>query len=263
MMTPEDYEAAWRARQNWVSPWKLVRENRIEEAIEMFNKDRGETPPYKPGLGQVLMYTGQYEPAAHQFEELIGTPKRLPMRSEDDYAFLGAARWCLQDYSSGFRHWHAGIDAPYASAAICIRTPLLLFAGSLLHPEHYARAEAEEILRTKLSSSRGRARMEHWPACLGKLVLGIIPKEAMAAWWVRTTSLYEVVQERHRQWLTDFYDKALGLGCCKSTLQDFRASMRSCTDQSRFSDWELNQWELLMKSPEFYIARSEGRQVGD
>lgn len=262
-MTPEDYEAAWRARQNWVSPWKLVRESRIEEAIEIFNKDRGETPPYKPRLGQVLMYTGQYELAAHQFEELIGIPKKLPMRSEDDYAFLGAARWCLHDYSSAFRHWRSGISAPYASAAICIRTPLLLFAGSILHPEHYARAEAEEILRTKLSSSRGRARMEHWPACLGKLVLGTIPKEAMAAWWVRTTSLYEVVMERHRQWLTDFYDAVLGLGWCKFTRQDFRVSMRRCSEQSCFSDWELNQWELLMRSPEFYIARFEGSQTGD
>lgn len=139
----------------------------------------------------------------------------------------------------------------------------MLFAGSFLHPEFYARSEAEEILRAKLSSTRGKARMEHWPACLGKLALGTIPKEAMAAWWVRTTPLYEAVQEHHRQWITEFYDAVLDLGCRKFTLQDFRASMRKRTQQSRFSDWDLDQWEGLMRTPEFYIARFEGSLAGD
>jgi len=68
----------------------------------------------------------------------------------------------------------------------------------------------------------------------------------MAAWWVRTTPLYEVVLERHRQWLTDFYKAVLDLGSCKFTLREFLASMRQYTEQSGFSDWELNQWELLI-----------------
>jgi tetratricopeptide (TPR) repeat protein len=264
MMTPEEYEAAWRARQNWVSPWKLVRENRLEEALEIFKKDRGETPPYKPGLGQVLMCAGQYELAADLFGEAIETPQKgFQIRSETDYAFLGTARWCLQDYPSAFRHWRGGINAPYAIGGICTQTPLLLFAGSVLRPDYHNRTEAEEILRTKLSDPRAGERTEHWPASLGKLVLGTIPKGAMAAWWVRTTPLYEVVMEHHRQWLTEFYDAVLALSCSKVTLQDFRASMRRLTEPSRFSDWELNQWELLMRSPEFYLAQFEGSQTGE
>ena len=263
MLTPEEHEAAWRARQNSVSPWKLVRENRIEEALETFKKDCGETPPYKPGLGQVLMYTGQYELAADLFAESIGIPEELPMRSETSYSFLGAARWCLHDVSSAFRHWSGGINAPYATGGICTQTPLLLLAGSILRPEHYNRAEAEEILRKNVTDPRAGKRTEHWPASLCKFVLGELPKEAMAAWSVRTTSLYEVVVERHRQWLIEFYDAVLDLAHFKSTLSDFRVMMRQSTEQSCLSDWELNQWELLMRHPEFYIARFEGNQTGE
>jgi tetratricopeptide (TPR) repeat protein len=263
MVTPEEYEAAWRARQNFVSPWKLVRENRLEEALEIFKKDRGETPPYKPGLGQVLMCAGQYEHAARHFAESIGISKKLSTRSETDYAFLGAACWCLHDHSSALRHWRGGINEPYAIGGICTQTPLLLFAGSVLHPDYYNRADAEEILRAKLSSARAGERTEHWPASLGKFVLGGIPKEVMAAWWVRTTPLYEVVMERQRQWLTEFYEALLDLGCCKSTLQEFRLSMRRCTNQPAFADWELDQWEILMKMPEFYIARFEASQASE
>ena len=257
LLTPEDYEAAWYARQNWVSPWKLVRENRIEDALESFRKNRGDTPPYKPGLGQVLMCTGQYELAVHHFAESIGMPKELPMRSETDYAFLGAARWCLHDYSSAFKDWHRGINAPYATGGLCSETPLLLLAGSILRPEHYNRAEAEETLRKKMADPRAGERTEHWPASLCKFVLGTIPKEAMAAWWIRTTSLYEVVMERHRLWRTEFYAAVLDLGYGRLTTRDFRLSMKERTQQSSFTDWELDQWEYLMRAPEFYIARFE------
>lgn len=258
MLRPEDYEAIWRARQNRVSPWKLVRENRIEEALEAFRENRGDTPPYKPGLGQVLMCAGQYELAANQFAESIGVPKELPVRSETDYAFLGAARWCLQDYSSAFKDWRGGIDAPYAAGGLCTQTPLLLLAGSILRPEHYSRADAEEILRKKMADPRAGERTEHWPASLCKFVLGAIPKEAMAAWWIRTTSLYEVVTERHRLWRTEFYEAVLDLGQGRLTTRDFRLLMKKRTQQSSFTDWELDQWEYLMRAPEFYVARFEG-----
>jgi len=85
----------------------------------------------------------------------------------------------------------------------------------------------------------------------------------MAAWWVRTTPLYEVVTQRHRQWIAAFYEEVLDLGRCKFTLRDFRVSMRQRTDQSSFTDWELDQWELLMGKPEFYIARFEGSQESE
>ena len=150
------------------------------------------------------------------------------------------------------------MNAPYATSGICIETPLLLIAGSILRPEHTSSADAEETLRKKMADPRAGERIEHWPASLCKFVLGGIPKEAMAAWWIRTTSLYEVVMERHRLWRTEFYEAVLDLGHGRLTARDFRLLMKERTQQSSFADWELGQWENLMRTPEFYVARFEG-----
>lgn len=263
VLSPEDYLESYRRRENWVSPWHLVRENRIEEALEIFRKDLSKGPEYGIGMGQVLMRTGQYEAAIQHFEEAIGIPKRLPMRNESAYAFLGAARWCLGDYASAFQHWRNGINAPYAVGGICTETPLLLVVGSILRPDLFARTEAERILKSKVINPPAGKLTEHWPACLGKLVLGTIPKEAMAAWWVRTTNLYEAVMELDRPWLTHFYETALDLGGGRIATADFIVSMRQTTDESTFSDWGLAHWEHLMRRAEFYIARFEGCRIED
>lgn len=189
--SPEDHLAAYRRRENYVSPWKFLRENRIDEGLELFRKGDSMAPPCGTGLGQALMWVRQYELAVDHFERSIGIPKKLPTRNETLYSFLGAARWCLGDFSAAFRDWQGGVNAPYATGGICTETPLLLVAGSILRPEHQDRGKVEEILRKKLSGPRAGQRTEHWPGCLGKFVLGKIPKEAMSAWWVRTTGLYE------------------------------------------------------------------------
>ena len=46
---------------------------------------------------------------------------------------------------------------------------------------------------------------------LGEYVLGTVPKEAMAAYWIRTTPYYEVMLESNRPWLTEFYEAVLSL----------------------------------------------------
>lgn len=266
-LSPEEYReqylALQRRRENWISPWQLLRENRVEEAFEVFRKNRREITVHGVRVGQALMWTGQYELATRQLEESVGISKKLPMRSESAYAFLGAAHWCLENYVSAFRYWRAGISAPYATGGVCTQTPLLLIAGSILQPGLFSRAKAEDILRSKLSDPRAGTRTEHWPASLGKFVLGTVPKEAMAAWWVRTTRLYEVVMERDRPWLTAFYEAVLDLGAGRLTRTEFRRFMRQRTDQSIFKDWELDPWEHLMLVPEFYIARFEGSQATD
>jgi hypothetical protein len=182
------------------------------------------------------------------------------MVSEDDNAFLGVARWCLQDYVAASDQWRKGTKAPYAKGGICTQTPLLLIAGSILRPGLLARAEAEEILRSKLLDHRTLERAEHWPATLGRMVLGTIPKEAMAAYWIgnlgHSDSEKRIMPDR--QWLTAFYDAVLELGKGAMTVSDFRQLMHRSTAHSNFEGWALEDWRYLISNPEFYVARFEG-----
>ena len=247
------------------NPWKLLRNNQITEALALFETKRArEKPPsYKRGLGEALLWTEQYESAAEHFAQSIEITKKFRMRSEGDYAYLGVARWCLGDFVVAATHWKAGVKAPYAIGGICTQTPLLLLTASVLNPDSFLRSEAEQILRTKLSDPRAGELTEHWPASLGKLAVGTISKEAMAAYWVRTTNLYEVVFEPERQWVTAFYEAVLDLGSGNMRTGEFRRLMRQRTAPSDFSEWELENWMHLVWSPEFYIARFEGRQIVD
>lgn len=239
-------------------PFQLLRDGRTEEALKLFRElhERQVWPGRTRGLGEALMWTGRYGLAVDLFEESIEINTKFRMRSENDYALLGAAQWCLGNRQSAVKSWRTGIKAPYAIAGVKVQTPMLLIAASVIDPELQTRPEAEAILRSKLFHRTTGERSEHWPGSLGKFVLGGCPKEVMAAYWVRTTRLYEVVLEADRPWLTDFYETVLDFGAGKMTSGEFQVRIREGVNESRFLDWPLNNWYTLTGLPEFYVARA-------
>jgi len=244
------------------SAWELLRQNKTEQALTLFRRQhaREKPPSHKRGLGEALMWCGQYKEAAAYYEKSIEVTKRFRMRSEGDYAHLGSALWCLGEHESAVKRWKDGVNAPYAVGGVCTQTPLLLFVASVLEPRIFRQSEAEELLKKKIRNPRIGSRAEHWPVTLGEYVLGTVPKEAMAAYWIRTTPYYEVMLESNRPWLTEFYEAILSLGGGGS-VTEFRMLMRHRTQKSIFSEWTLDDWMHLIWAPEFYIARYESSQT--
>ena len=119
------------------------------------------------------------------------------MHQRPFYEMAGVAKWCLNAKEEAVAHWQAGLKCAYADAAGGVRLPLLLYVASVLSPELFPRAGAEELLTVKTHG--GRTTL--WPGPLGNYLLGQIDDAGLISRCVnRDGSEYFL-----GRWQADFY----------------------------------------------------------
>jgi hypothetical protein len=222
--------------------------------LSRIRHERDDSPSSHLQLGIALLWIGDYISAAQHFQDRI--EQRPRMRSENDYMYLGAAQWCVDDTKSAERSWKAAIKAPYAVGGVCARSPLLLILTSILRPGLTDRAKAEHMLLEKGKDPR----CGHWPGTLSQWVAGLIDDAGL-----------EASQETHqphlpmrpagrpsdRLWLSTFYKRMLELRDNESRSEELARVLKSVSDPSAYALQTSREFYYLTRHPEFYLVRHE------
>jgi len=148
-------------------PWDHLRQGTPEVGLRII-RERYLLDPnasHIMEMGIAYIWAGHYELAEQNFQQAINTH---PTPGNVFYGMPGAAMWCLDDPGAAVRHWHEGLNAPYAVGGVGIHLPLLLFLASTLRPRVYVKEDAEGILRERVKNPRAKS----WPGPLAKFVLG-------------------------------------------------------------------------------------------
>ena len=244
---------------NMDNPWHLLQSDRVDEALALLRERylRQPTPGASMALGAALMWAREYAAVRDHLQGSLQKAKRLRMGSEEEYALLGTAAWCMDDHASAIRHWRAGKTAPYAVLGVCIHSPMLLFVASVLRPELPLNTDAilDEI-REKLADPRTKI----WPGTLGQFVAGLTNLEAVQSSWIGTREQNEKAIYLNSRWKTDFYGELMDLYEGRVTLPQFNAAMKRLTDPSSFTTWDEDAFIDLLRFSEFYIARHAIRE---
>jgi len=222
-------------------------------ALSQERHTREHSPSSHVQLGVALMWNEDYERATDYYLKAIEAAEKSLGNSEDDFLFLGVARWCVEDYASAVTYWKAGINARYAIGGVCAHSPLMLILASILRPGSFERAQAEEVLATKVEDPR----TQYWPGTLAQYVAGLIDNAALEASWVGNISRYEQSVLPDRKWLTSFYKALLKLGRGGINKADFRQLLQKMAEPSQFQSWKPLEFFYLTRHQEFYIARHE------
>jgi tetratricopeptide (TPR) repeat protein len=220
-------------------------------ALSQERHSREHSPSSHLELGVALLWMDDYASAAQHFAQRIQEEPK--MRSEGDYLYLGTAQWCVGEYAAAAKTWQAGIKAPYAIGGVCTHSPLMLIVASILSPGLFDRAQAEEMLATKVRDPRAA----YWPGTLAQYVAGLIEDAALEASWVGNISRYEQGVLPDRKWLTTFYKALLELGRDGANKVDFRQFLQTMVEPSQFEPWSTMEFYELTRHQEFYIARHE------
>ncbi|HTB95470.1 MAG TPA: hypothetical protein VK716_00560 [Terracidiphilus sp.] len=239
-------------------PWKLLQRGDLTEALQIFKDqyrlERG--PGRKRGLGEALMWAGDYHGAANHFRDAIDRDARhrgYNASNEEDFAFLGAAEWCLGDSEAAIRSWELGIRAVYSIGGCRTHSPLLLFLASILRPNLYKRDRAEKTLLKRLNSRSAKG----YPATEARFALGLIDKQALEASWPATPPLNVPLVGEEAEWIRDFYEAVRNLGAETNTIEDARLTWRSLSERSRYESADVELFYLIVSIPEFFIAMHE------
>jgi len=206
-------------------------------------------------LGVALMWNEEFERATEYYLKQIEVSAKSMGTTEDDFLFLGAARWCAEDYASAVKYWKGGVKARYAIGGVCAHSPLMLLLASILRPGLFDRAQAELNLAAKAKDPRA----QYWPGTLAQYVASLIDNAALEASWVGNISRYEQGVLPDRKWLTAFYMALLELDRGGMSKSDFRQFLQTAVDPSQFELWKPSEFFSLTRYQEFYIARHEAR----
>ena len=138
----EDAAMSESASDDIYRPWKLLRQGDFTEALVIFRDRYSSTrgPGRMRGLGEALMWTGDYSASAEHFRDAIDSDAKhqgFNASSEEDFAFPGAAEWCTGDYEAAVKAWSAGIKAIGSIGGTRTHCPLLLLLASILRPHLY------------------------------------------------------------------------------------------------------------------------------
>jgi tetratricopeptide (TPR) repeat protein len=236
-------------------PWLLLRQKDYVQAIELFRARYASerSPGRRLGLGEALMWAGEYPLAADHFRDSIAKDQGFGTSSEEDFAFLGSADWCLGAYESAVATWQSGTKALYSIGGGRTHCPLLLLVASILRPGLFQRARAEKILLQRLRNLRAPP----WPVTLAGFVVGQVNEKALEdswAWYVAQGIRGMVLSSK---WIVGFYESLLTLGTEGMTKNEFRQTMSSMVDGPHIESCDLEDFTQLTWNPEFYIARHE------
>lgn len=238
------------------NPWQLIHAGKAREAVVLLQEryEQKSTPRTSIALGTGLMWAGEYVAAREHFRSSIEEAKRQRMSSEEDFAFLGTAEWCLDNDSVAVECWRSGMAAKYAILGVCIHSPMMLFIASILRPELQLKSKAIlDELRERLADPRTKS----WPGTLAQFVAGLTTIEAVQSSWIgnRDQNARRVFPDC--RWITEFYGELLQFHEGRTTLQRFKQTIVSLTAPDQYSSWEEDDFVNLMRFPEFYIARHE------
>lgn len=155
-------------------PWDLLRDGKQGTAFDRLLAIYAHKASTSNAmtLGVAYLWERQYEDAARHFEKAM---QAYPLHSSVIYASAGVARWCLNEPTLAIRHWRAGMECRYADAAGGVKLPMLLFFASAMDSSLISTSEAEGLLRSRI----GNARIQSWPAPLGRYALKMIDEETV------------------------------------------------------------------------------------
>jgi hypothetical protein len=258
MAPPEDAAMSESASDGGNQPWKLLQQGDFAEALTTFRDRYSSTrgPGRMRGLGEALMWAGDYSASADHFRDAIArdaSHQGLNASNEEDFAFLGAAEWCLGEYEAGIKAWVAGIKAAYSIGGYRTHCPLLLLLASILRPQIYGRERAEKILFKRLNGTRAKG----WPASEARFAAGLIDDKALEASWPATPPLNVRLLGPEAEWRRDFYKVVRNLSAGTTTIDDARQTWRSLSERSRYESGDVKDFYGIVSIPEFFIARHE------
>ena len=239
-------------------PWKLLQRGDFADAVAIF-RDRYSSkrgPGRKRGLGEALMWTGDYSTSAEHFRDAIARDAKhqgCNASSEENFGFLGAAEWCLGEYAVAIKSWESGIKAAYSIGGCGTHCPLLLLLASILRPHLYGRERAEKILFKRLNGKRAAG----WPASEARFAVGLIDKKALEASWPSTPPLNIRLLGPEAEWKRDFYRAARDLAAGTISLEDAKQTWRNLSERSRYISGEVKDFYSVISIPEFFIADHE------
>ncbi len=238
------------------TPWTLLRCGEIGSGILLMQEEfkREPSPSHVLQLGVAYLLAEQYQAASRHFQHAIATD-RAP--GEILYALAGVAEWCVDNYSAAVSHWQTGAMARYAVGGVCIHSPMLLLAASIIRPTTFSKELAESMLSEKVKDPRAG----NWPGTLGRFVLGMIDETSLEASWVGYIAQNVRGVPPHRKWMTRFYKKVLERGREEISIIDFRKLMRLMVDTSQ-PDWSHEgDFVHLVRNAEFFVARHESSGI--
>jgi len=245
---PDD--TAWRS-------WAALLEGDTERALKEMNDiyQREVCDSTMISYGAIMLNANAYGAAYDHFFKVI---KMSPCVGESEYSFAGVAQWCLGNVGGAIKIWKEGMDAPYAPGGICIQTPMLLLAASILKPGSIARGEAESALAAKANNPKS----DRWPYTLAHFLLGGINAECLEASKHGHIGRRNVEGNlRHRTWMIEFYKNLSSIGRNGYCIEDFRELMKAMTNLTT-EDWkEPENFAILARQAEYFIARHAARQT--
>lgn len=246
------------ASDNTYQPWTSLQRGDFTEALAIFRdryfSKRG--PGRKRGLGEALMWTGDYSASANHFRDAIARDANhqgYNASSEENFAFLGAAEWCSDDCEAAIEAWNSGIDAAYSIGGCGTHCPLLLFLASILRPNLYPRENAEKTLFKRLNGRRAKG----WPASEARFAVGLIDEETLEASWPVAPPLNVRLLGPEAEWKKDFYKALRNLAAGNITIDDARQIWRSLSERSRYESGDAEEFYRIICIPEFFIAVHE------
>ncbi len=199
------------------NPWDHLRQENAEQGLTILRERYTHDPSgsHTMELGVAYLWVEDYEAAEQHFQYAIKTHRTL---GDVFYGMAGAAVWCTDNPGAAVRHWHAGLDAPYAVGGVGIRLPLLLFLASILRPNVYPRNDASRVLLKRIQDPRSK----YWPGPLAKFVLGLGDEKTLANLCTGTNELDTL----HRKWLVRFYQTVLAWGQGNLIPADFKSECK-------------------------------------
>jgi hypothetical protein len=245
------------------SPWMLLRTGRFDEGLFLLRNNYNKRPSASAAmsLGIGYMWAGEYASASSHFQDRF---KDSRIVGDNDYAYAGAANWCLNDYSTAVKIWQSGLKAPYAYGGLGVFLPILLKVASILRPGILPTAEADQLITAKTYDPR----INSWPGYIGLYHLDRLDDAALEDAWraplspnglgVLSQWEWQIPQER---WKCAFHAAVKDLGKDEITLGEFRRRMQPLVDIQRPEWAEERQFTSLLWKTEFFLARHEAEHL--
>jgi hypothetical protein len=246
------------------SPWDLLRGVNFDEGLQLLRERflNDPSPSSAMSLGIGYMWAGKYEAASEHFRDQVGTSHTV---GDSDYAYAGAAHWCLNDYPAAAKLWQSGLDTPYTYGGIGVFLPILLRVASILRPGVFPKGDADRLIAAKVNDPR----INHWPGYIGLYHLGRIDDAGLEAAWTTPLSpngLGILSQWEWKvplnRWTCAFHKSIVDIDQQEIKLPEFRSRMRSMVDTTGPGWAEERQFLGLLWKAEFFIARHEGEESG-
>lgn len=228
---------------------ELLFTGQSEEALRLMR----ETCATGSGAAEIMQLGTAYlwlENYIEAWEHFNSANQKQPKHTARFYEMAGISKWCMGERQMAVEQWIEGCDCDYADGAGGVCSPLLLFTASIIHPDIFARREAEKLLTVRANENRIR----NWPGPVAEHVLGRINKTTLREKCVGVNP--RDTESRH--WLADFYLGIIGLS--NGDILGHKKTMRKvATAASKYIGPGRKVFDLSdkIRETEFYIARSE------